>query len=450
VTARDLLVYGWELAGLQYGYTYNALVGSIADPRAAQTVARLALEHIKGVDVFFRSSSVTPVTPLSDLRRVQYVGSSIVENLTVERLPVEWHAPSTRYLTIRWLDRGGIPGIEAMIRSQAKPGDVRAFIDRMQHEGGPLAVCNLVNRDSGMKYPAVISSLGLRKDLLAEMPWQCAARARSVQDEIKDRGFEYATLLEQIGWDSLDFTDHFSIFSGYIYGGAERSAKRFYDQVRPFITERVSFSNNTGPARYALAWIEGDEEMEKRVLADVAVGSYSDFRLQAVHAILHGDYEAAGRVLDKSFERYGNQRDSALRSYLPQIPALLDTSNADHSSAIDSFPNDDRWLFLRWALARQGKLPVEDTVRLFHEKTEGPEGIFAVAAKGTKTRLRELYSQVGLNSPERVVIAHEYFKQTGAKSPEEQPDLMPPGARPIQDLVREALRKQGVESESGK
>lgn len=442
-TARDLLVYGWEMAGLQYGYTYNSLIGNIGDPRAAQALARLALEHVKGIDPFFRNYGVPASAPLDDLRRLQYVGSSVVENLTVEKLPVEWNKPATRYLTLRWLDRGGMAGIEAMIRGQAKGEDVRAMIERLRHEGGPLAVDNLVNRDPGMKYPAMISALGLRNDLLADMPWQCAARARSVQDEIKDRGFDYATLLEQIGWGNLEFTDHYSIFSGYIFSGAERSAKRFYEQARPFITERVGFSNNTGPARYALAWVEGDEETEKRVLADVAVGSYSDFRLQATHAILHGNYDEAGRVLNKSFERYGNQRDPMLRAYLPQIPALLDANNADHAGAIASFPNDDRWLFLRWALAKQAKLPADDTVRLFHGKTEGPEGIFAVAAQGDKERLRKLYSQVGLNAPERVVIAHEYFKQTGAKPPEEQPDLMPPGARPIQDLVREELRKQG-------
>src|SRR5262249_576949 len=150
-------------------------------------------------------------------------------------------------------------------------------------------------------------------------------------------------------WENLEFTDNYLIFSGYIFGGAERSAKRFYDQVRPFITERVGFSNNTGPARYALAWIEGDEEMEKRGPADCAVESYSDFRLQMTHAILHGNYEEAGRLLDKSFERYNNQRDQALKAYLPQIPALLDVSNADHANAVANFPNDDRWLFLRWA-----------------------------------------------------------------------------------------------------
>lgn len=443
VTARDLLVYGWETAGLEYGYTYDALAGSIGDPRSAQALARLVLGRLKGAEVFFRNPTTTPVEPLSDLRRLQYVGSSIVENLTVEKLPVEWAKPSTHYIAVRWLDRGGIGGIEAMIRGQAKPDEVRAMIDRLRHEGGPLAICNLANRDPGMKFSGQISALGLRKDLLADMPWQCSARTRAVQDEVKDRGFEYATLLEQISWDNLEFTDNYLIFSGYIFGGAERSAKRFYDQVRPFITERVGFSNNTGPARYALAWIEGDEEMEKQVLADVAVESYSDFRLRTTHAILHGNYEEAGRSLDKSFERYNNQRDPMLKAYLPQIPALLDVGNADHASAIANFPNDDRWLFLRWALAKQAKLSADDAVHLFHDKTEGPEGIFAAAAKGDKGLLRKLYSQVGLNAPERVIIAHEYFKQTGAKAPEEQPDLMPPGTRSIQDLVREELRKQG-------
>ena len=219
------------------------------------------------------------------------------------------------------------------------------------------------------------------------------------------------------------------------------SAKRFYEEIRPFVTENAGFSNSTGPARYALAWLEGDEAMERRAMEDSATDSYNDLHLQIVDAILHGKYEDAGRLLDASTERYGNRRDSLLKAYLALIPALLDGKHAEHGKAIESFPGDDRWLFLRWGLAQQAKLPTDEVVRLFHHKTAGPEGIFAAAAQADKERFRALYVKVALDPMERVLIAHEFLKQEGTPTPKPQPDLKPAGARPIQELVRDELRK---------
>ena len=208
------------------------------------------------------------------------------------------------------------------------------------------------------------------------------------------------------------------------------------------MTDRVAFSNATGPARYVLAWIEGDEDGEETALEDSACFSYSDIHLQLVDALLHGKYDRARNALDATIRRYGNDRDRTMKKYLPQIPALLDVDNDGHARAIAEFPDDKQWLFLRWALARQAHLPVEDVVHLFHDRTEGEDGIFAAAARGDKKQFRALYVKLILDPMERILITHEFLKETGSKPPGDQPDLKPRGARPIKGEVLEELRRQ--------
>ena len=317
------------------------------------------------------------------------------------------------------------------------------MIERLRTEGGPLAICNLVNHDPGCKYPALIELLDLRDALLADLPWNYLGRALDL-DKKDPRGkyFQHAQDLEKLGWDNLTFSNHYTIFQAYMNACAEDSAKRFYDQVQPFITERVGFSNSTGPARYALAWIDKDEKMELQALRDSATFSQTDLRTQAVHAILHNDIDGATRVLDASIERYPNApRERALKEWLSLLPALLDSKHPDHERAIDAMPDGN--LFLRWALAQQAGLSAEETARLFHNQTDGLEGVFAALAAGDKERFKALFSRFAVSGMERVVLIHESYKIFGSKPPKEQPDLRPPGAKPIQDLVREILDKQG-------
>src|SRR5205807_1449542 len=119
----------------------------------------------------------------------------------------------------------------------------------------------------------------------------------------------------------------------------------------------------------------------------------------------------------------------------------VDVKHADHLRAIDTMPNHSGLVFLRWALIQQAKLGPEDSDRLFHNKTDGIEGICAAAARGDKERFRALYPQVKLPSTAQVVITEEYFKTGRTKPPKDQPDLMPPGARSISDLVRAEMAR---------
>ena len=175
VTSRDMLEYGWEMAGLQLGYTYNYL--SKGEATLAKEIGGTALDRIKGIDPFFKSPTFPTRYPLEDLKRLQYVGSWTVENATLDRMPREWREEPLRYLSRRWLERGGNVGIEAVLRYGAKDEDLRRAIDRIEHEGGPLAACNLVNHDPNMKYVALIDQLGIREAMLNEMPPRITRRA---------------------------------------------------------------------------------------------------------------------------------------------------------------------------------------------------------------------------------------------------------------------------------
>jgi hypothetical protein len=441
-SARDLLGYGWEIMGLQFGYSYR-FFGDV--PPGPSDVGRTVLDQIKGVDVYFRNSKVSAHFPLKDLRRLQFVGSSLVGEAFLRKLPDDWRNPPECYLSRCWLARGGNREIESFIRNGGKAEDVRIFVNRMRHEGGPLAVCNLVNHDGNTKFPAFIDVLGMRDELLADMPWHYQEWARVMDKPGKARAFETAQNLEKFGWETLTFRNAYRIFSDYVTGNAEESARRFYDEALPFFVSSWDFFDSTRPARYALAWIDGDEATELRIVRGCGSDNEADLQLQLVHALLHGKYDEARQLLDLTHRFPDNERYAALDKYLPQIPALVDVKHPDHAQAIDTFPKDKGWLFLRWALGRQAFLPTEEMVRLFHDETDGPEGIFAVAAWGDKAHFdsfRALYVKVALDPMEQILIAHEIVKQQGTKPQKHQPALKPVGARPLVDLVREELHRQ--------
>ena len=422
------------------GYSYGFYGGGSPDE-----VGRTVLDQIKGVDVYFRNSKVTAHSPLKDLRRLQFVGSSRVGEAFLRKLPDDWRNPPECYLSRCWLTRGGNREIESFIRNGGKAEDVRIFINRMRQEGGPLAVCNLVNHDGNTKFPAFIDVLGLRDELLADMPWHYQERAWVMDKPGKARAFETAQNLEKFGWETLTFPNHYRIFSDYVTGNAEESAKRFYDEALPFFVSSPDFSDSTRPARYALAWIDGDEATELRIVRGCDSDSEADLQLRFVHALLHGNYDEARQLRDLALSFQNNERHAALDKYLPQIPALVDVKHPDHAQAIDTFPKDKGWLFLRWALGRQASLPTEEMVRLFHGETDGPEGIFAVAAWGDKAHFdpfRALYVEVALDPMEQILIAHEFVKQQGSKPQKKQLDLRPADARPLAELVREELHRQ--------
>jgi hypothetical protein len=446
VTARDLLGYGWEELGMQFGYTYNFLAHELGDDAAADELAKSCLEKLKGVEVFFQQTKTTPKYPLEDLGRLQFVGSSLFEGDLQKKIPAEWKDQPDIFFRRCWLAFGPNIALETMIRAHASDEDLKSMIGRLRLEGGPSAIGFLVNYDYNTQFPKVIDRLGLRAVLVAELPWSLHSRLEAVNVTYlkKNDPWAYAQALEKLGWESSSFANFEKIFFQYLQANADASAKRFYDEVQPYVTNRVVFSNATGPGRYALAWLEHDEATELRVLKDSDTYSERDLLMVAAHWIIHNDDGQARVTLDACGTRYPTSKGltDRMKDYLPLVPALLDLHHADHVKALDTFPRDESWLFVRWALAVQAKLPVEEVARLFGGHSDNEE-IFVAAVRGDKERFEALYDKRTLRSAMAWVAAtHLRSKLTGATPPPLQPDLKPAGARSIQELVHEELQRQ--------
>ena len=64
-------------------------------------------------------------------------------------------------------------------------------------------------------------------------------------------------------------------------------------------------------------------------------------------------------------------------------------------------------------------------------------------ARGDKTGLGEVFATIKVPAIVRAVMAHEYYRLAGTKPPANQPDLKPADARPLEQLIREAIKRQG-------
>ena len=445
-TFRDLLVYGWEAAGVQFGTHHHFLEKRLGDPDSAQSTASAALGTVKGIEPFFEKPGVNPIVPLADPARLEFVGMDRVQRVFATAAKGVEATSADRLVRRVWLWKAGvIPALSATLAQTGGAERVSEILPRLLAEGGPLATVALLATHE-KNVAAAVEQAGITPALLADIPWSVEPQSHEAWKETGAKGnlFAYAQALEKLTWSTGTPVRESYTFLSYLQCNALDSARRFYDQVVPFVTETVGFSNTTGPMRFALAWWEGDEAAMKRALQDSDTYSYSDLNLQINYALHSGDLAKAGEILEASGERYSGHEDEvkAIKAYLPLIPALKDPQHADHARALDSFPKFGYWNWTQWMLAREAKLTTEETIRFLGGEApmESNRGFIAYLKKDKQSFERifakEQWSSRRCTGAFLALMRNDLL---AIQPPAEQPDLKPADAKPLARLIAEAV-----------
>jgi thiol-disulfide isomerase/thioredoxin len=446
-TTRDVLGYGWEMTGIQLGYRHLFLAYRLADKESAAGLAKGVLSSIKGVDVYFRDSKETPLAILEDRSRLQCIGSSMVHRAIQEKLPAAWKDKPDTYLRRIWLSRVVMSdAVESFVLQNGPDDLLKRNLQRLMKEGGPMVLHSVAMDNSKEKYPEAIRRIGLSTELQAEEPWTINLEQMKIWEQTGAKGdlFGYAQELEKLCWKNAVAKNVQLISMVYLQCNAIQSAKRFYEHIRPFVSDSVEFSNSTGPQRFTLAWWEKDEAGMKQALQDSSTYSWSDLKLQACFAAHSGDLSATAQIIQSIIDRY-NDKDGNLKkliAYLDLVPALKDSNHADHAKAVDSFPRSGAWRLLQWILLKQAALNDDEAARFLGGDAAIEENRAMVAYvkhdKEAFTKAFEARRWKSQNS-EGALIALMRNELMGIEPPAEQADLMPADAKPLSQLIGDAL-----------
>ena len=452
VTSRDLLICGWESAGVQFTYLHSFLDDKLGSPEGAKSVAATAFASIKGAEAFFGEVKDMPAAPLPDLGRLQFVGTSSIQFRLGTKYP-NWQAAADKTLRLTWLWKAGaVESIENLFRKGIPAEEQKARIERLISEGGPLTTSRLALEFKDYRFPTALRQMGMRERLIEQLPWAVQPVISGTMSGLPESGeiLKCAQPLEKLTWENGVAMRPTVVFYSYLRLNALDAARRFYDQVVTYENDQVRLSNTLGPMRFALAWWESDDKGMKQALKDSSTYSWSDLNLQATYALHQGDLSAAGAILDAIADRYPNsaQESKALRDYLPLIAALKDSNHPDYVRALDSFPYHGSWNWTQWILARQAKLSKADTIRFLGgaNAIEANQG-FVAFLNGDR---EGLLKRANADWKERfrctaVFHALMYNEMAEIQSHPEIPDLKPPGAKPLTELVENATNSAGEE-----
>jgi thiol-disulfide isomerase/thioredoxin len=447
LTARDLLNYGWEMTCLQFGYQYDFLSRRLGDPDAARQLADAVLGSIKGADAFVIGSNSNVLAPFSDYARVQQIGSSRIHEALAKKLPNDWNASPDTYLRRIWLNHTGVrDAVESMITANAGDQVFKENVERLIRESGPMALHGISYKEKQFKHPETIDRVGLRDAINAEEPWSMSLQSARVWSESGAKGdiVKYAQDLEKLSWEFGAAVSDSIVFLAYLQTNDIDSAKRYYDQIVPFVTEGVGFSNTTGPQRFALAWWEKDDAGMRKAMKDSSTYSWSDLNIQCAYAVHSGDLPAAEQIINAMIERYSNPkgRDSNMKSYFALVPALKDPQHADHGKALDSFPQSASWQFVQWILLKQANLNADEAVRFLGGDKAPPENAPLIAyLRGNKNGFAAEFSKVRWKEKDEkgALLALLRNELLEIQPPGEQPDLKPANAKPLIKQIGDAL-----------
>ncbi len=461
-TARDLLNYGWEMTGLQMGERYRFIQNKYGVPEMAKPIIETTLHEVSGLDPFFDDKSPGRVKGwLLKYDRLQFVYQFGPKNRRIWQYSL-WDKSSraaNAHLYVRrcWLGVGH-PLYQAysLLRVDAWD-DIGPMMQRCRAEGGPrhdyMLLYFIMERLKSGEKEMIKGYEQLRRELSQSLPDISTMQlAASAPHNEKLPAFEHAQQMERAFWQRPDLHLFPRIFEEYLRAHAYQSAKRFYNQAEPLISERVLFSNTLGPQRYTLAMLENDSPTMQAALQSNSTCSARDLLLEMTDSAVREDWAALEKQTASAEERYDSFKrpDSAprqLRGFLPLIPALKDPKHADHAKALDYFARDRHWAALQWYFIKKYKLSTEDAVRFLGSLTTNPERRLAVqyllkdapgfdSTYNSFVKARHKWSTTGL-----VLVHYLRNELLNVQVPSQQPDLKPATAQTITQAVEAELAK---------
>jgi hypothetical protein len=469
VTARDLLNYGWESSGLQMGARWKFFALRLGARKEADAVAKAALRAVDGSEVFFveypynfQNENDPPPTwdfairpHLENFARLQEIGGP--DGAWV--VPYKSFHRNKGKNALLWVRRCWLLPDQLLNQSRELYfshlwDDISPTLLRMHREGGPR-VDNAALRfyaygltPVGAK--RVAGSDELRVELLKAQTETSVSAAKVMQVFDPLPPFESAQRLEKIFWqrpgNDLPYGE---IFADYLRAHAYASAKRFYSEAEPFLDERAGFANGIGARRFTLALLEGDRAAMDEALKASASGSAADLVMHMMLALSEEDYRLLEQRADIYHDYYQDadpKEDMALKlkGFLPLVPAFKNPKHPDHAKALNYFGAYNKWPTLQWVFVQKAKLSTEEAIRFLGGKDTDLERRLLVAyLLKDKELFSRTYDELAAsyrNDPYQrknwstmaFVLIHWLRNDLlGVPVPAEQPDLKPPGVRPL-------------------
>jgi thiol-disulfide isomerase/thioredoxin len=465
VTTRDLLNFGWEMAGLQMGerHRFVGYYWGITD--RARPIIETVLHEVSGLNPFFVDKAVhdLPEKMVKKLQgkfsRLQFVQPYSPSNLRIWQFSL-WDKTSRAanarlYVRRCWLGADH-PLYQLLALSRESVwADIGSVMRRYRAEGGPRTDYRMLcffghwlkaeEDDKIDGYNPLRQELGQSLPDVSSLSFFSLLPLREAMPPI-----ERAQQMERAFWLRPETALYEFVFSEYIIAHAYPSARRFYDQAEPVITDRVSFSNTLGPKRYMLALLENDEPAMQAVLKACKTYSSRHLDLLMLDCFRQEDWKGLTRWIAYAEERYELTKKPGsslqnLKEFVPLIPAFKDPQHPDHTKALDHFAQFADWWPLQWLLITMYKPNTEDAVRFFGGLGASRERLLIVyyllndksAFEKTYSDLRKSHYRWSVMGSVAIPYLRNQLLETPV--PPQEPDLKPVKVPAIAQAVAEEL-----------
>jgi hypothetical protein len=461
VTARDLLNYGWEMNGLQMGARYYFVRRKWCIPDLAETIYQRGTRDIGGQAPFFPGNLQGKVFNLQEtLYRLQMV-DDLGWRVNVDIQPFAKdpsNGDGARLFYKRcWLRPYEIRWQSWVLAKANLPDEQLQVMQRYHAECGPksdvLTLEYLGDWFTDKDFDARPKLKQLREQIAeaAAEPTELQVTALYHKRYAGLANAEKAQDYEKIFWENPDCRLQQDVFNNYISGGAWKSAKRFYTQVRNVVSRDVEFSNMLAPQAWMMGFLTGDEDLMDMALEDSDTGSYSSMVTAIWHAAAHERTDEMEKQLDGLIERYESEegprsQGRMIKSFIPLIPALKNPKDPLHGDALDHFGKSENGVLFRWILIREYKLSVEDAIRFLGGKeTDLLRRILVLHLQNDKGPMHQAFfdyiSAGGNRGAGRPLVTWAAGELQNLPSTFQQVDLKPPGVKSIQQAVSEKLHE---------
>jgi hypothetical protein len=384
VTARDLLNYGWEMNALQMGARYYFVDQIWSIPDLAETILKRATLNIEGQMPFFPNEKMQAQdfnlqATLYRLQMVDDLGWRVKINIQPFAKDTTDTNGARQFYRRCWL-RPYETRLQAWALCKANLcGEMNVVLRRYHNEGGPkadmLALEWIQDWYSAKDLEMQPELKSLQEEMAEGMGDPTITQVKALYQK------RYASLgnaaraeaYEKLFWQNPDCGLEQDILNGYIFGGAWKSAIRFYKQARETVSRDVGFSNFLTPQVWMMGFLDNDDDLMNLAFEDSDTGSYSSMITAVWHYTAHDQFDKVEQQLSELISRYESEwgprsLGRTMKGFLPLIPALKDPKHPRHEETLDYFGKSDMAEIFRWILIRKYKLNSQDAIRFLGGK----------------------------------------------------------------------------------
>jgi hypothetical protein len=459
-TARDLLNYGWEMAGLQMGARYHFVSDYWGVPERAKPILDTVTSNVQGLYPFFKNSADANLYNYQEcLLRLQHVSSIYnFSGWSPNPFQTPWTTTNSASIFVKrcWLRPELFDWQARSLWDDNRFDLIEKVVDSAQQEEGPpgaVAVLRYVN--------------SIRQDLRASLPkaqeWMSASVEQLPQPtrtgvyatwNTKFSGkslLQIAEELEKLYWQNPDSKMEDWVFLYYAKAGAFNAARRFYKESHGNLLDPVYTSNGLGHYAFILGYLLNDASLRQMALEDSASASYDDMILHMWDAAIQDSRAELANQVDELIERYEKDKGpkafgAQLKEFLPLLPALANAKDPKHSEAISYFGKDTICVTLRWIWIEKFKLSKEDAIAfLGGRETDAPRHVLICYLDGdaekTLQACNELMHRNDANAEQSILA--KYLCDKLAKTKElDVPELKPADASSARTAVLARLAEK--------